>query len=204
MTDVRGIVKSNEHPYPACNLPTDLFHLPTIKTSLPLSFAYCRPSKFSQNTLRPSGSTLGLAPSEHLSQTGSTSILKQLVDKAAIERPLFSLMLINDCEGVLSVGGTAAGAIDMVLAQTKNQLDHLGAIERGEEVPLQKEKRPLARRGKPGKEVAMRQTDWEKGWVWSKVQGADGWWQILMQSVWVDGSKVLQNQGVVIDASVQV
>ncbi|KAL9125094.1 MAG: hypothetical protein Q9217_005648 [Psora testacea] len=180
------IVRSDEHPYPTCGLPTDLFHLPTINMSIPLSFAHCRPSKFSQSTLGPSGSTLGLAPSEHLSQTGSTSILKQLVDKGAIERPIFSLMLINDHEGVLSVGGTAASAIEMVVTQTKNELDHLGAIERGEEVPLQKEKKPLAKRGRPSKEVALRQADWEENWVWSKVQGADGWWQILMQSVWVD------------------
>ena len=198
-SDLRVIVKSNAHPYPTCGLPTDLFYLPTLNTSLPLSFAHCRPSKFSQNTLGPSGSTLGLAPSEHLSQTGSESILKQLLDNKVIERSIFSLMLINEHEGVLSVGGTAASAIDMVVTQTKNELDHLGSIERGEEVPLQKGKKPLVKRGRHLKDVAPRESNWEDGWAWNNVQGADGWWQILMQSVWVDGSKVLQNQAVVID-----
>ena len=192
-------VKSNEHPYPTCGLPTDVFYLPTINTSLPLSFAYCRPSKFSQNTLGPSGSTLGLAPSEQLSQTGSTSILKQLYDKDVIQRSVFSLMLINNHEGVLSIGGTAAAAVKMVVTQMEAELEQLGAVERGEITPA--EETSLLKRGRPTKEIATRATDWKAGWVWNNVRGADGWWQILMQSVWVDGSKVLKNQGVVIDVS---
>ncbi|KAL9103986.1 MAG: hypothetical protein Q9163_001006 [Psora crenata] len=155
---------------------------------------------FSQSN-GPSGSTLGLAPSEYLSQTGSTSILKQLVDKEVIERPIFSLILVNDHEGVLSVGGTAARAVEMVVSQTKNELDHLGAIERGEEELPQKDMKPLVKRDRPRKEDAAQQADWEESWAWSKVQGADGWWQILMQSIWVDGSKVLQNQAVVLDVN---
>ena len=60
------LVKSNKHPFPACSLPTDTFHLPNIKESIDLEFTHCRPSKFSLNTLGASGSVLGLAPSEHL------------------------------------------------------------------------------------------------------------------------------------------
>ena len=170
-----------------------------MNRSLPFSFAHCRPSKFSQGTLGPSGSMLGLASSEHLSQTGSTSILKQLLDRKIIHRPVFSLMLINDHEGVLSIGGTAAGAARMVAAQTTADLDRLGAAERGEEASLAG--KTLTKRGRPVKEVAARQTDWETEWEWSEVRGADGWWQILMQSVWIDGGRVLTNQGVVIDVS---
>ena len=192
---------SDQHPFPSCRLPSDLFFLPVLNDSIPLSFAHCRPNKFSSNTLGPSGSTLGLAPSEHLSQLGTVSILKQLLEKGAIKRPVFSLMLINSHEGVLSLGGTAADAVDMVVSQTKDQLDRLGDLEQAKNAPSKEEKIPLVRRSKGNKGVLTREANWEDGWAWSQVQGADGWWQILMQSVWVDGSTVLKNQAVVVDVS---
>ena len=113
-------------------------------------------------------------------------------------------MLINGNEGVLSIGGTAASAIDMVVTQTKLELDHIGMIERGEALPVETPRdttNQLTKRGRATKDVIPRQADWGDGWAWSKVQGAEGWWQILMQAVYVDGAKVLQNQAVVIDAS---
>ena len=192
---------SDQHPFPSCRLPSDLFFLPVLNTSIPLSFAHCRPNKFSSNTLGPSGSTLGLAPSEHLSQLGTVSILQQLLEKGAIKRPVFSLMLINSHDGVLSLGGTAARAVDMVVSQTKDQLDRLGNLEHTKDAPVKEEKIPLARRSRGNKEVLTRESNWDGGWAWSQVQGADGWWQILMQSVWVDGSTVLRNQAVVVDVS---
>lgn len=193
--------KSLDQPYPNCLQPTDEFHLPTVNTSLPISFAYCRPQKFSLRTLSASGSILGLAPSEHLSQTHSASLFKQLLDEETIQRPVFSLMLINGQEGVLSLGGTAASAIEMVEAQTKSELDSLGGHEEPEPQPVEKNI-PLEKRGRTSKGIATRQPDWQEGWAWSDVQGAEGWWQILMRGVWVDGSKVLTNQAVVIDVCV--
>lgn len=191
--------KSLDRPYPNCYQHTDLFTLPTISDSLPLSFPYCRPSKFSRSTLGPSGSTLGLAPSEHLSQTGSVSLLKQLHEKEVFQHPVFSLMLINGRDGVLSVGGTAASAIDMVVSQTANALNQLSDTEKGDVDPIEKSV-PSVKRGRHGKEVVTKREEWETGWVWTGVQGAEGWWQLLMRGVWVDGSKVLQNQAVVLDA----
>lgn len=193
------LVKSGDRPYPSCTLSTDLFHLPTINTSIPLPFAYCRPSKFSVKTLGASGSTLGLAPSEHLRQIKSASLLQQLVEKEIIERPIFSLMLINAQEGVLSIGGTGANAIRLADQQTKDELDLLGAIERGEitanAAALDTTKQDFTKRtSKPAGKTA-----WEEDWQWSKVQGADGWWQTLLQGIWVDGNKILQNQAAVID-----
>lgn len=190
--------KSFDHPYPTCTLPTDSFHLPTINATVPLSFAYCRPSKFSVDTLGPSGSILGLAPSEHLRQTGSTSLLKQLLAKDIIERPIFSLMLINGEQGVLSIGGTGARAVDLVEQQTKEKLDYIGAAEgtTSSNYPSQ----ALVPRDVT-KRILDTRNSWEDGWKWSKVQGAEGWWQILMHGVWVDGSKVLQNQAAIIDVS---
>lgn len=200
--------KSPERPYPACTLPNDEFHLPTINTSVPLSFAYCRPQKFTRKTLGASGSILGLAASKHLAQTKSGSFIAQLVQNQIIERPVFSLMLINGQEGVLSIGGTGAPAVDMVVQQTKEELDRVGALERGE-IPLAPIKEaavavgegvPLTRRGRAHKHaIDTREANWRDGWEWSTVQGAEGWWQMLMPGVWVDGSKVLQNQAVVVD-----
>lgn len=190
--------KSLDRPYPTCYQHTDLFTLPTISDPLPISFPYCRLSKFSRNTLGPSGSTLGLAPSEHLSQTGSVSLLKQLLEKEVIQHPIFSLMLINGQDGVLSVGGTAASAIEMVVRQTEKALDQLSDKKKGKVDPVKKLE-PLVKRGRHGKEVVAKREDWETDWVWTGVQGAEGWWQVLMRGVWVDGSKVLHNQAVVID-----
>ena len=149
------------------------------------------------------------------SQTGSTSILQQLLEKEVVQRPIFSLMLINGHEGLLSVGGTAASAIELVAGQTRHELDHLGMIERGEALPDDEnhskllptspdgigDSKKMMKRGRASKDVIPRQASWEDRWVWSKVQGAEGWWQILMQSVYVDGAKVLQNQAVVVDVS---
>ena len=159
---------------------------------------YCRPFKYSLKTLGASGSTLGVAPSQHLSQTRSASLFKQLLDKEAIQRPVFSLMLINGQEGVLSLGGTAAGAIELVETQTKSELDSLGGDEKQEPKPIEKLP-PLNKRGRTSKGITVREPGWEEGWTWSDVQGAEGWWQVLMQGVWVDGSKVLKNQAVVVD-----
>ena len=117
-------------------------------------------------------------------------------------------MLINGYEGVLSIGGTAAAAVDMVVQQTKDELDRVGALERGDvpviptedlSVPSNKV-RPVAKRSRSHfEELTSRQAKWDDGWEWSHVQGAEGWWQMLMQGVWVDGSRVLQNQAVVMD-----
>lgn len=41
----------------------------------------------------------------------------------------------------------------------------------------------------------------ESVWEWSKVRGADGWWEILMKGIWVDGNKVIQNKPIVLDVS---
>lgn len=119
-------------------------------------------------------------------------------------RPIFSLMLISSQEGVLSVGGTGAHAVDLVKKETHDELDHVSLLEREVEIPIRDDESgaTLVKRGVRGtKGVLSRQAGWEDGWTWSKVQGAEGWWQILMQAVWVDGSKVLQNQAVVVDVS---
>ncbi|KAK6596219.1 hypothetical protein H4I95_10135 [Botrytis cinerea] len=46
-----------------------------------------------------------------------------------------------------------------------------------------------------------RKSNDESVWEWSKVRGADGWWEILMKGIWVDGNKVIQNQPIVLDVN---
>lgn len=109
-------------------------------------------------------------------------------------------MLINGQEGVLSIGGTSAKAVEMVERQTKDELDRVGALQRGE-TPLKDAPNVLKRSESIGHEASLRRSNWEADWRWSKVQGAEGWWQILMQGIWIDGSKILQNQAAVIDVT---
>ena len=208
-----AVVKSNQHPYRSCTLPTDVFHLPTVDTSIPLPFAYCRPLKGSQDTLQASGSMLGLAPSKHLRQIDTTFLLHQLLKEGVVQRPIFSLMLISGNEGVLSIGGTGAQAAEMVSKQTADQLDRAGAQEKINAFTAENGKtleggtNSLVKANTPEEKIILherseakaRQSDWKEGWTWSKVQGAEGWWQTLMQGVWVGGSRVLQNQAAVID-----
>lgn len=196
-------VNSNAHPYPSCTLPTELIHLPKSHGSVPISFAHCRPSKSSLATLAASGMMLGLAPSHHLSQTGTPTLLAQFLATKTIARSIFSIMLINGQEGVLSVGGTGAEAVDYVEAQTRKQLDEIGALQRTavtDQPPSTDINTIVKRESEPGTTARdPNPPDWRTGWKWSNVQGAEGWWQTLLQGVWVDGSKVLQNQPVVID-----
>ncbi|KAL8719316.1 MAG: hypothetical protein Q9225_003660 [Loekoesia sp. 1 TL-2023] len=209
--------KSKEHPYRSCTLPTDVFHFPTTDKSIPLPFAYCRPLKGSQHTLEASGSMLGLAPSKHLRQIETTFYLHQLLKERIVKRPIFSLMLVSGHEGVLSIGGTAVPAAHMVDRQTAEELDRAGAQEKIDAFTkengrtlesgansLDKTKNPeekivLHKRGVDIKDFKATQANWEEGWTWTKVQGAEGWWQTLLQGIWVGGSRILRNQAVVID-----
>ncbi len=167
--------------------------------SIEISFAHCRPPKSSLSTLDASGVMLGLAPSKHLSQTKTPSLLTQLLDKKTIEQSIFSVMLINNQEGVLSIGGTGAEAVDLVMEQTRMELERLGEAERAAAGSQTSPTDGILKKRDLQSDREAEARDWHSGWKWSKVQGAEGWWQILMQGVWVDGSKVLKNQPVVID-----
>ena len=117
------------------------------------------------------------------------TLFGQLYEKRLIQKPIFSLLLINAHKGVLSVGGTSAPALEQIEAQT-------GLVS-----APKAEKRLDKRDSRRKHVVKIREGSWEAAWKWSNVQGAAGWWQILMQGVWVDGVKVLKNQPAVIDVS---
>ena len=141
---------------------------------------------------------LGLAPSKSLSQTESPSLQEQLFKQNIIEDPVWSIMFINEQEGVFSIGGTSASAVEMVQKQTEGQLASFGKIE----VNSTSAGLDSRVRKRDNAKAHPTEAEWEKGWKWSKVQGAEGWWQILMQGVWVDGAKVLKNQHVILDACI--
>jgi len=121
-----------------------------------------------------------------------------------IQRNLFSIMLLNAREGVLSLGGTAAEAVKAAIDDTENALRRLGDTQPHVEDSMLNATEPFT--GEDVLEgVAKRQldtqasSDWTDKWKWTPVQGAEGWWQILMRGVWINGAKVLSNQPTIID-----
>ncbi|KAI4202262.1 MAG: hypothetical protein LQ350_002646 [Teloschistes chrysophthalmus] len=163
---------------------------------------------------------LGLAPSKHLRQIETTFLLHHLLSKGIVERPVFSLMLLSGHEGVLSIGATGAPAAEMVDKQISAELDRAGAAqeklnafteENGKtlgdgtsslnkkKVKAFEEKTILHKRVDDNMGPKPPKHDWTADWTWTKVQGAEGWWQTLLQGVWTGGTRVLQNQAVVID-----
>ena len=105
---------------------------------------------------------------------------------------------------MLTLGGTADEAVEDAKHQAEKVLDKLGGggQESGKEKAA---KKPLiAKRGR--EKIESKEEDdvepWRQRWKWSKVQGAAvGWWQILLQGIWVSGAKILRNQPVVLDVS---
>lgn len=199
--------KSSQRPFSSCAMATEDMLLPILKKKTPVSFPHCRPSKYSSATLDASGSLLGLAPTKSLSQIKTPSLIEQLLEANVIEEYVWSLLFINGHEGVLSIGGTAAEAVQAAEEQVKLQLDRLGQLERdhateGSDAQPDEDSsipRRLATRGrKSGKDSSE---TWRSGWKWTKVEGAAGWWQILMPGVWVNGIKTLKNQPVILDVS---
>ncbi len=164
-------------------MPTDVIHLPTVHRTALVSFAHCRPAKQWIRALLPSGAYLGLAPSASLSQTKTVGLLQQLLEKDFVDTPIWSLILINGKEGIFSIGGTSAASLRQVEKETDD------ALNPGEH---DETKRDTTR---------AEQEDHLEDWRWMKVHGAEGWWQILMRGIWVDGIKVLGNQPVVLDVS---
>lgn len=169
--------------FPTCRGPTDVVHLPTVQRAIPVSFAHCRPAKQWLRALLPSGAYLGLAPSASLSQTKTLGLLQQLLEKKAIDVPVWSLLLINGKEGILSIGGTSAASV----RQAEKETDEMLSTGEHDET-----KRDTSQ---------AKAEDDLKDWKWMKVQGADGWWQILMRGIWVDGIKVMDNQPIILDVS---
>jgi len=66
------------------------------------------------------------------------------------------------------------------------------------QVPTFDDLNPLNRAGRP-KQKNPTLPSWRDGWKWSPVEGAAGWWQILMRGIWADQVKIMKNQPCIID-----
>lgn len=207
-----------------------------------MKFPHCKPAKQNLLTLRPSGSIIGLAPSDSLRQIDVPSLLQQLIDAKMVENDIFSLTLVNGQQGILSLGGTAQEAVSLIEDRIERFLGHHDSAPAAEQVddpqqaaedlangapnagfghdepdqgfPPQEDKGYLKKRGLEEDAPALdapklmkrarphraeRKSSWRDGWKWSPVEGAAGWWQILMRGIWADGSKVMKNQPCIID-----
>jgi len=101
--------------------------------------------------------------------------------------PVWSLILTSGQSGVLTLGGTPTG-------QAKKTGDAFARLAKHEELKRSD--------GADTNELAPRsalEKNNPQEWTWSQVQGAEGWWQILMQGVWVDNNKVLDSQSIILD-----
>ncbi|TAQ88432.1 hypothetical protein B7494_g3215 [Chlorociboria aeruginascens] len=183
--------RDSERPleFPTCREPTDNVLLPTVQRSVSISFAHCRPSKQWVRSLLPSGAYLGLAPSASLSQTKTISLLEQLIEKDIIDTPIWSVMLLNGRDGLFSIGGTSSAAVKRVEREIADGLNRLAIPDNGNRDES----------SDWGRKFDDQEAIHADIWKWSKVQGADGWWQILMRGVWVNGDHILMNQPATLD-----
>ncbi|KAF1992362.1 hypothetical protein K402DRAFT_416032 [Aulographum hederae CBS 113979] len=204
--------KSRDVIFPHCFTGSDSLSVPNSNdVRARISFPHCRPPHVSLDTLLPSGNTLGLAASESLSQMQPhlPRLLRQLIGAEVIEKDQFSIMLLNGHEGVLSIGGTAANVVRAAVKEAEDKLKRLGEVE---SKPVESEELvpsnfTIVKRDRiVGKQLPKKRVnDIPKhdldGWKWSTVEGAAGWWQLLLRGVWINGVKVMRNQPAVIDLS---
>lgn len=184
-------VDSESHlSFPTCREPKDMVHLPSIQRSIVISFAHCRPSKQWIRALLPSGAYLGLAPSKSLSQTKTVSLIPQLLDGKMIDVPIWSLVLFDGNDGLLSIGGT--------LAQSPEQ--PTSKVETSDQALMHTEiKREGHVKGRAVVDFILE--DRMASLKWNSLHGAEGWWQILMEGVWIGKTRILKNQPIILDVS---
>lgn len=119
--------------------------------------------------------------------------MMQMIEKNVINTPVWSLVLINGKDGIFSIGGTSAPSVRRAKMETDDGLARAGNHGM---------KRDGVVASRPAADIEMEADLSANEWKWSKVQGAEGWWQILMRGIWVDGSKVIENQPIILDASI--
>jgi hypothetical protein len=119
--------------------------------------------------------------------------MMQMIEKNVINTPVWSLVLINGKDGIFSIGGTSTPSVRRAKIRTGDELARAGNYE---------VKRDGVVASRSAADIEMEADLSANEWKWSKVQGAEGWWQILMRGIWVDGNKVLENQPIVLDVSI--
>lgn len=109
--------------------------------------------------------------------------MPQLIEKHIIDAPIWSILLINGREGIFSIGGTSAAVVRGLEQETADDLARLGGTQ------IRRQSR------------IRNSGDESSEWKWLQVQGAEGWWQIPLRAVWIDGIKILDSQPVILDVS---
>ena len=107
-----------------------------------------------------------------------------------IDVPIWSLVLFDGNDGLLSIGGT--------LAQSPEQ--PTSKVETSDQALMHTEIKREAR-VKGSAVVDFVFEDKMTSLKWNSLHGAEGWWQILMEGVWIGKTKILQNQPIILDVS---
>lgn len=178
--------------FPTCRLPSDVLHLFVIRRAVPVTFAHCRPAQQWSRSLLPNGAYLGLAPSTHLSQLKTTSLMPQLIEREIIDRPMWSIVLLSSHEGLFSMGGTVIATVKGLEEGTKPALVHTsqhGELKRDEN------------KGKESTKDLKPEFDWDNEWKWIKVRGSEGWWQVSIDGIWIEGEIILHDQPIILDVN---
>ncbi|PQE24968.1 Aspartic-type endopeptidase ctsD protein [Rutstroemia sp. NJR-2017a WRK4] len=169
-----------------CRRVEDILRIGERGIGVEVEFAVCRPSRSWVGGLGRSGGLIGLAGGEGLRQVGGkgNGFLGELQRAGVLDERgggggVWSVVLINGREGVWSIGGTAEEIVREIEEEIEGELERLEGDD-----------------GLKREEKAVSDGD---RWEWVRVQGTDGWWQIMMKSIYVSGTKVLQNQQVILD-----
>jgi hypothetical protein len=115
--------------------------------------------------------------------------MPQLIEKHIINAPIWSILLVNGKEGIFSLGGTSAAVVREVEQETADDLARIGH---------QNHKRAYIMETPDNRKPSGESNQWK----WVQVQGAEGWWQIPLRAIWVDGIKILDSQPVILDVSI--
>ena len=148
--------------------------------------------KSSRHTLAPSGSSLGLAPTNPLARLQHYNILQQLMEGKLISQGLWSITLLDTENGILSLGSTIAKEVQRAKIQAEIELQSFGQPAATEEWLKQEVDSRMV-------SLMPDHLSAETQFRWTNMQGAAGWWTTLMAGVWVNGAKVLKNQPVLFD-----
>lgn len=150
----------------------------------------CSPRKASRATLAASGSVLGLTASSVLGQIEAPTLLEQLLEQDVISESVWSVFLLDNHSGILTLGGTCAANIEGATTRIQVEIESIGRPDVTPEMVEQRVDSMVA---------LSRLADWRSQFKWSTVQGAEGWWQTLLAGIWINASKIMKNQPVVLD-----
>jgi hypothetical protein len=116
--------------------------------------------------------------------------MPQLLEGKTIDVPIWSLVLLDGNDGLLSIGGSLAQSPEQPTskAETSDQTLMHTEIKREGHV-------------KSRAVVDFVLEDRMTSLKWNSLHGAEGWWQILMAGVWIGKTRILQNQPIILDVS---